>query len=214
MGEDGTRPRARRSYGPAARLDPPAAVGGYRLLTPHHPVAGRVRQEGKGVGRPDARVTRGGAEAVPHAIRGDYGMDLRWRAQARPADGSPPLRQVAACRGEEGQAPKARRRPVASVPAEVGNGAKASLAQGCRRGGWVERHRDTPHLLSAGRCRHAVSSDERAEEDARRGARVRLTWPPRPPDPGQVVGETAPQTAPPLLEAQSTAGAIANGASR
>jgi hypothetical protein len=31
---------------------------------------------------------------------------------------------------------------------------------------------------------------------------------------GQVVGKTAPQTAPPLIEAQSTAGAIANGASR
>src|SRR5437867_4035256 len=57
MGEDGTRPRARRSHGPAARVDPPAAVGGYRLLTPHDPVAGRVRQEGEGVGRPDARVT-------------------------------------------------------------------------------------------------------------------------------------------------------------
>jgi len=37
---------------------------------------------------------------------------------------------------------------------------------------------------------------------------------PRPPDAGQVVGKTAPQTAPPLIEAQSTAGAIANGASR
>src|SRR2546426_12786656 len=104
MGEDGTRPRARRSHGPAARLDPPAAVGGYRLLTPHDPVAGRVRQEGEGVGRPDARATGGGAEAVPHAIRGDYGMDLRWRAQARSADGSTPLRQMVARRGEEGQA--------------------------------------------------------------------------------------------------------------
>src|SRR5437764_12946337 len=77
MGEDGTRPRARRSHGPAARVDPPAAVGGYRLLTPHDPVAGRVRQEGEGVDRPDARVTREGTEAVPHAIRGYYGMDLR-----------------------------------------------------------------------------------------------------------------------------------------
>jgi len=38
--------------------------------------------------------------------------------------------------------------------------------------------------------------------------------PSRPPDAGQVVGKTAPQTAPPLIEAQSTAGAIANGASR
>src|SRR2546428_2978790 len=85
--------------------------------------------------------------------------------------------------------------------------------RGCR-GGWVERHRDTPHLLSAARCRHAASSDERAEEDARRGARVRLTWPPRPPDPRQAAGETAPQTAPPFSEAQTTAGAIANGASR
>jgi hypothetical protein len=34
------------------------------------------------------------------------------------------------------------------------------------------------------------------------------------PDAGQVVGKTAPETAPPLIEAQSTAGAIANGASR
>src|SRR6266571_5420283 len=82
--------------------------------------------------------------------------------------------------GQEGQAPEARRWALAPVPSEVGNGAKASLAQGCCRGGWVERHRDTSHLLSAARCRHAVSSDERAEEDARRGARVRLTWPPRP----------------------------------
>src|SRR5216117_1873185 len=130
MGEDGTRPRARRSYGPAARVDPPAAVGGYRLLTPHDPVAGRVRQEGEGVGRPDARVTRGGAEAVPHAILGDYGMDLRWRAQGRPADGSTPLRQVAARRGEEGQAAEARRWALAPVSPEVGDRAKASLAQG------------------------------------------------------------------------------------
>src|SRR2546425_960202 len=129
MGEDGTRPRARRGYGPAARLDPPAAVGGYRLLAWRYPVACGVRQEGKGVGCPDARLARGGIEAVPHSIRGDYGMDLRRRAQARPADGSPPLRQVAARRGEEGQAPETRRRIVAPVPPEVGDRTKASLAQ-------------------------------------------------------------------------------------
>src|SRR5437667_12705082 len=121
MGEDGTRPRARRSNGPAARLDPSAAVGGYRLLTPHDPVAGRVRQEGEGVGRPDARVTRGGAEAVPHAIRGDYRMDLRWRPQARPPDGSPPVRQVAPRRGEEGQAAGAPTWARAPVSAEESN---------------------------------------------------------------------------------------------
>src|SRR5207245_2600805 len=138
MGEDGTRPRARRSHGPAARVDPPAAVGGYRLLTPRDPVACRVRQEGKGVGGPDARLARGGIETVPHAIRGDYGLDLRWRAQARPADGSTPLRQVAARRGEEGKAPEARRRALAPVSPEVGDRAKASLAQGRRRSGWLE----------------------------------------------------------------------------
>src|SRR6266705_497815 len=214
MGEDGTRPRARRSHGPADRVKPPAAVGGYRLLTPHDPVAGRGRQEGEGVGRPDTRVTRGGIETVPHAIRSDYGMDLRWRAQARPADGSTPLRQVAARRGEEGQAAEARRWALAPVSPEVGDRAKASLAQGRRRGGRLEGHRDVAHLLSATGCRHVVGSDERAEEDARCRARIRLMRPPRPPDAGQVVGKTAPQTAPPLLEAQSTAGAIANGASR
>src|SRR5207249_3893200 len=105
-------------------------------------------------------------------------------------------RQVAARRGEEGQAAEARRRALAPVSSEVGNGAKASLAQGRCRGGRVEGHGDVAHLLSAAGCGHAVSSDERAEEDARRGARLRLTWPPRPPDAGQVVGKTAPQTAP------------------
>src|SRR5207248_591165 len=80
--------RPRRSDGPAARVDPPAAVGGYRLLTPHDPVAGRVRQEGEGVDRPDARVTRGGTEAVPHAIRGHYGMDLRRRRSSKAGCGT------------------------------------------------------------------------------------------------------------------------------
>src|SRR5881628_889286 len=159
MGEDGTRPRARRSYGPAARLDPSAAVGGYRLRTPRDPVACRVRQEGKGLGCPDPGLARGGIETVPHAIRGDYGMDLRWRARARPADGSTPLRQVAARRGKEGQAAEARRWAVAPVSPEVGDRAKASLPQGRRRGGRLEGHRDVAHLLSANGCRHVVGSD-------------------------------------------------------
>ena len=90
---------------------------------------------------------------------------------------------------------------------------EGSLPQGRRRGGRLEGHRDVAHLLSATGCRYVVGSDERAEEDARCRARIRLMRPPRPPDPGQVVGKTAPQTAPPLIEAQSTAGAIANGAS-
>src|SRR3989454_7252250 len=91
---------------------------------------------------------------------------------------------------------------------------EGSLPQGRRRGGRLEGHRDVAHLLSATGCRYVVGSDERAEEDARCRARIRLMRPPRPPDPGQVVGKTAPQTAPPLIEAQSTAGAIANCASR
>ncbi len=109
---------------------------------------------------------------------------------------------------------EARRRAVAPVSPEVGDRAKASLAQGRRRSGWLEGYRDVAHLLSATGCRYVVGSDERAEEDARCGARIRLMQPPRPPDAGQVVGKTASQTAPPLIEAQSTAGAIANGASR
>jgi len=90
------------------------------------------------------------------------------------------LRQMAPRCGEGGQAPEARRRALAPVSSEVGNGAKASLAQGRCRGGRVEGHEDVARLLSAAGCGHAVSSDERAEEDARRSARLRLTWPPRP----------------------------------
>src|SRR5207245_11380849 len=126
----------------------------------------------------------------------DYGVDLRWRAQDGPADGSTPLRQVAARRGEEGQGAEARRWAVAPVSPEVGDGAKASLPQGRRRGGRLEGHRDVAHLLSATRCRHVAGSEERAEEDARCRTRIRLMRPPRPPDAGQVVGKTARQTAP------------------
>src|SRR6266702_381940 len=111
--------------------NPLAGVRREREQNPTRPVASWERfqrtraamqalQE-EAAGRPDARVTRGRAEAVPHAIRGDYGMDLRWRAQARPADGSTPLRQVAARRGEEGQAPEARRWAVAPVSPEGGD---------------------------------------------------------------------------------------------
>ena len=61
---------------------------------------------------------------------------------------------------------------LAPLPAEVGDRAKAPLAQGRSRGGRLEGHRDTAHLLPAARHGDAARGHERGAKGARRRARV------------------------------------------
>ena len=145
MGEDGARPRTRRGNGTETGLDPPAPMGGCRFRAWDDSLARRVRQEGEGVGRPDVRCTRRGVAAVPQATRRDLGMDLRRRAKARPANGSPPLRQVASVCGEEGRAAEAHGWPVAPYRRKWATERKHhSLKDVAAAGGW----KDTETLLT------------------------------------------------------------------
>src|SRR2546430_322359 len=84
-------------------------------------------------------------------LRSSFGDEER--ARARPADGSPPLRQVAALRGEEGQAAEARRWALAPVSPEVGDRAEASLPQGRRRGWRLEDRGSAGDVVPASRRR-------------------------------------------------------------
>jgi integrase len=118
-------------------------------------------------------LTAPGAEAVPKATRRDRRLALRWRAEAGAADGPPPLRQVAPCRGGEGEGAEARRRVVASLPPEVGDRAKAAIAQGRGSRRRLEGHGDAAHLLPAARYRDAARRHERGAQGTRRGARLR-----------------------------------------